>query len=191
MEQNRHTISLEKHLLRKKLKILRKNASEYLLFTASNIIATTLGTYLKKNSIAAYYPIHNEVNVVARLKCLTNKILALPCLENERIVFRRWRLDQELVINKNNKWLIPEPDHAHNEVIIPEIIIVPMLGFDSGLNRLGYGRGYYDKVIKNYPSAISIGLAFSFQKMCSIPTELHDQKLDIIITEKEVIKQCK
>ena len=184
MEQNWHTVSLEKQLLRKKLKIFRESFSEHFRLKASKIIANTLCTYLNQVCVAAYYPVNTEVNVITSLKYITEKILSLPCLENEQIVFRRWYVDQNLVINK---WSIPEPDPEYSEVIIPEIIIVPMIGFDRNLNRLGYGHGYYDKVLKNHPSSISIGLAFSFQEVDAIPTAPHDQKLNIIITEKEVI----
>ena len=73
----------------------------------------------------------------------------------------------------------------------------PMLMFDRKLNRLGYGAGYYDKSIlnlkryfnKKQKNFITIGLAYSEQETRSIPYESHDQKLDFIVTEKEILSK--
>ena len=72
-----------------------------------------------------------------------------------------------------------------------------MLMFDRKLNRLGYGGGYYDKSIYNLrkifyrkeKSFFAIGLAYSEQETKSIPYESHDQKLDFIVTEKEILSR--
>ena len=71
--------------------------------------------------------------------------------------------------------------------IIPDLIFVPLVGFDSNLNRLGYGGGFYDRYFERYAKKkkiIKIGLAFSFQKIKKLPTNKFDKKLDEIITEK-------
>lgn len=52
-----------------------------------------------------------------------------------------------------------------------------MLGFDRKSHRLGYGFGYYEKVLRSYPSALSIGIAFSVQEVENIPAEAHDVAL--------------
>ena len=72
--------------------------------------------------------------------------------------------------------------------VIPEIIIVPLLAFDLKGARIGYGGGYYDRTIealrKNNPNLITIGVAYDGQKVDAVPTEEHDQKLDMVVTEK-------
>lgn len=69
------------------------------------------------------------------------------------------------------------------EPIKLDLVIVPMLGFDKSLNRIGYGGGYYDKLLSQYSSAQKIGVCFESGRVKSIPTEPHDIKLNSIITE--------
>ena len=66
-----------------------------------------------------------------------------------------------------------------------------MIAFDKNLNRLGYGGGYYDRLIKKLSkkkNIIKIGLAFSIQEIDKVPINVNDQKLDYIVTNKNIIK---
>ncbi|CAN5628570.1 5-formyltetrahydrofolate cyclo-ligase [soil metagenome] len=65
-----------------------------------------------------------------------------------------------------------------------DVIIVPMLAFDAKLNRLGYGKGYYDRFLATQPQAVKIGLCFELGHLPSLPIEPHDVPMNIIITEK-------
>jgi len=69
-----------------------------------------------------------------------------------------------------------------------DLVIVPLVAFNRQGNRLGYGGGYYDKFLAKNNCKQAIGLAYSFQEVEELPVEEHDQKLDLIITEKEVIR---
>lgn len=69
-----------------------------------------------------------------------------------------------------------------------DLVVVPLLGFDRSGNRLGYGGGYYDKFLSRNKCKQAIGLGYSFQEVKNLPVEKHDQKLDLIITEREIIK---
>lgn len=69
----------------------------------------------------------------------------------------------------------------------PDIVIVPGLAFDPDFHRLGYGKGYYDRLLKKIKS-IRIGVCFDIQIMEKIPRDGHDQRLDIIITEKRIMR---
>ena len=69
-----------------------------------------------------------------------------------------------------------------------QVVIIPMLAFDRGGNRLGYGAGYYDRFLCRHPHPIKIGIAFSCQQAESIPADKSDVKMDYIITEKGVIR---
>jgi len=65
------------------------------------------------------------------------------------------------------------------------------VAFDKNLNRLGYGGGYYDRLIARFSKKkkiIKIGLALSVQKIDKVPIKIHDQKLDYIVTNKYIIK---
>ena len=69
--------------------------------------------------------------------------------------------------------------------------MVPLVAFDKKLNRLGYGGGYYDRYIeyiKKRKKIIAIGLAFDFQEYKSIPITKFDQKLNYILTNKNILK---
>ena len=70
-------------------------------------------------------------------------------------------------------------------------MIVPLVGFDNNKFRLGYGGGFYDRYIaklSNFKKVLSIGFAFSFQKIKKIPVNKFDQKLNFILTNKGIIK---
>lgn len=64
-----------------------------------------------------------------------------------------------------------------------DVIIVPMLGFDASLQRLGYGGGYYDRFLADQPAAKKIGVCYEIGKIENIPAEPHDVPLDFIVTE--------
>jgi 5-formyltetrahydrofolate cyclo-ligase len=64
-----------------------------------------------------------------------------------------------------------------------ELIMVPGVAFDRTGNRMGRGRGFYDRLLKSTPNATKIGLAYDFQMMDAIPTEPHDVKMNLVITD--------
>lgn len=80
--------------------------------------------------------------------------------------------------------LEPKASLAAADVPAIECVIVPGLAFDRGGARLGRGAGYYDKFLaKLSPRTAKIGIGFSFQMMKSVPTEAHDEKLDLVLTD--------
>lgn len=99
---------------------------------------------------------------------------------------------QAVVIDPSTEWVqhewgVSEPkggqvlteDHNY------DVIIVPVLGFDDQNNRLGLGKGYYDRFLKSQSQAQKIGLAYSWGKVKLLPYESHDIKLDKIVTDTE------
>ena len=94
--------------------------------------------------------------------------------------FFQWSSKEPLSINKYG---IPEP--ISDKVIYPDILLVPIVAFDKYLNRIGYGGGFYDRYIKRIKKnkkIITIGLAFSFQKVKKIKINNYDMKLNFIVT---------
>ncbi|WP_298433984.1 5-formyltetrahydrofolate cyclo-ligase [uncultured Jannaschia sp.] len=69
---------------------------------------------------------------------------------------------------------------------VPDILIAPLVGFDAGCGRLGYGGGFYDRTLAGLRDAQAIGLAFEAQRVDSIPREATDMPLDAVITEARV-----
>lgn len=87
----------------------------------------------------------------------------------------------------NQEWLITEiKDDQPIVAQMFDLILVPMLGFDNQLNRIGYGGGYYDKLLASITTAQKIGVCFEQGHVDKIPVEPHDIKLDVIITESSI-----
>ena len=100
--------------------------------------------------------------------------------------FYEWSFNESLKVSNQG---IPEPDAKKK--VIPDILIVPLVGFDKNKFRLGYGGGFYDRYISkilNIKRVITIGFAFSFQETFEIPTNKFDQKLDSVLTNKGFVK---
>lgn len=143
----------------------------------------------KKISLAGYYPINFEVNVLNFLSKLSKKGIntALPIIiKNYGMVFKAWNTSQSMYLNKYG---IPEPSKS-SKTLKPDVILVPLLAYDQSLNRLGYGAGYYDRALKKLSlqkKILCIGIAFSFQKYSKIPLNKTDYSLDCILTERKII----
>ena len=140
-------------------------------------------------SIGGYYPSNYEIDDLDILDLLEKKNfkVSLPNINKDKQMnFYSWSRNDPLKINKFG---IPEP--VSSKIFYPEILLVPLVAYDSSLNRLGYGGGYYDRYIKKIEKikkVTKIGLAFSFQKISSIPINQYDKKLDFIVTEKEILR---
>ena len=97
--------------------------------------------------------------------------------------FYKWNYLETL---KVNKYGMLEPFTVKNH-IIPDVILVPLIAFDSNNHRLGYGKGYYDKFLNKYlkqnKNILTIGVAFLFQKYDKLPASKYDVKLKYILTE--------
>jgi len=144
---------------------------------------------ITKSTIGGYYPVNFEVDDLEILKRLEkNKFsIALPVVKNNfQMNFYKWSFSDLLKINKYG---IPEP--GSQNIVYPDALLVPLVAFDKNLNRLGYGGGYYDRLIKKISKnkkIIKIGLALSVQEVDKIPVNIYDQKLDYIVTNKHIIK---
>ena len=143
----------------------------------------------KKPSIAGYYPSNFEVNILDLLSqaCKKNFKVGFPVIKKDyKIDFKCWIPNEPLYVNKYG---ILEPK-KQNITFKPDIILVPLVAFDRNLNRIGYGKGYYDRVLKQLSSnkkILTIGMAFSFQEATIIPTNQYDYKLDCILTDRNLI----
>jgi 5-formyltetrahydrofolate cyclo-ligase len=114
--------------------------------------------------------------------------LCLPVIgkPGEALTFRAYRFGDTLI---PGQWGIGTPD-ARKEEVTPDLLLCPLLAFDRGGKRLGYGGGYYDitlKQLREKKSIQAIGLAYAIQEVEEVPAGPFDQKLDAVITEREVI----
>lgn len=184
---------LEKIAIRKKALTNRKNKYfevSYQFFQPLN----KLFKEIKKNkiiSLSLYYPTNYEVSVLKLFELLGKKKIKtlLPIVKkNNKMNFVEWQYLDPLKIN-NFGMLDP---CSQTKFLIPDIMLVPLLAFDSQNNRLGYGKGFYDKYLshflRNKKKITTIGVAFSFQKYNTLPVSKLDIKLDYILTEKGLQK---
>ena len=171
------------------IKIRKKKFDKDLQINLSKFISFLKIDKLNLKSIGGYYPSNYEIDDLDILDLLEKKNfkVSLPIIKKDnQMNFYRWSRNDPLKINKFG---IPEP--LSSKVFYPDILLVPLVAYDSSLNRLGYGGGYYDRYIEKIEKikkVIKIGLAFSFQKISSIPINQYDKKLDFIVTEKEILK---
>lgn len=146
--------------------------------------------------VAAYWPMRSEADPRAIMVALKerNVATALPAMvprgdaQGREIEFRAWSPWQPVVPGGFGT-LVPE---AGAEVIEPTCLIVPLLAFDGGCRRLGYGKGHYDRAItalKSNGPLRTIGIAYAAQGIGLVPTEPHDQALDAIVTENGVLRR--
>lgn len=84
------------------------------------------------------------------------------------------------------KFDVFEPREREYIDYIPEVVVIPGIAFDKSKNRLGHGKGFYDTFLEG-KQAYKIGIAFDFQVIENIPSDPHDVKMDLIITEKRMI----
>jgi len=151
----------------------------------NNIIKILKKEKINNQIIGGYYPYNYEVNAIKILEKFEklNYVVTLPKIKkNSQMDFFYWSTKDPLSINKYG---IPEP--TSNKINYPNILLVPLVAFDKHLNRVGYGGGFYDRYIKKLKKKkkiITIGLAYSFQKVKKIPINKYDIKLDFIVTEK-------
>ncbi|MBR4738980.1 MAG: 5-formyltetrahydrofolate cyclo-ligase [Bacteroidales bacterium] len=131
--------------------------------------------------VLLYWSMADEVQTHAFVEqWYHEKTLLLPCVAGDDLVLRQYTGPQCMVAGE--QFGIGEPSGpvwtALDEV---ELIVVPGVAFDTGGNRMGRGRGFYDRLLKSTPRAVKIGVAYGFQILDEIPVEPHDVKMDIVI----------
>jgi len=143
----------------------------------------------KDKNIAIYFPNSYEVNVLKILEVEYFKKFnfLLPIIKKNNLMkFYKWKKNEVLLINKYG---ILEP--VETKETIPSIVLLPLLAYDKNKNRIGYGKGFYDKFLNKFlktrKKILTIGVAFSFQKHHKLPNNNKDYKLNYIITEKGIV----
>jgi 5-formyltetrahydrofolate cyclo-ligase len=183
MEQA-NNIQILKNQIRTQLKEKREHVSAQNILKFSNRISLSFLEIIKNNnfnSIMSYCSFQNEVdtnfinNEILKMK----KILILPKIENNKIIPVREKILLDL---KKNSFGIHEPCGLFYTDRI-DMIIVPGIGFDKNGNRIGFGKGFYDRFLKNYKTTLKIALAFEFQILNNIPNEEHDIKINRLVSE--------
>jgi 5-formyltetrahydrofolate cyclo-ligase len=137
--------------------------------------------------VASYLPVGSEADPhdVMALAQNLGKPLVLPCLTAREapLVFRFWTMGDPTETAPGG---FQQP-LSSQMILEPDLILLPMLGFDHQGNRIGQGSGHYDRALELRPSALRIGIAWSVQEVSAIPADPWDVPLDAILTEAEWI----
>jgi 5-formyltetrahydrofolate cyclo-ligase len=139
-------------------------------------------------TVAGYQKTGSEVGADAILTAANapDVMTALPFIgaRGDAMRFKLWR-SGTVLLKSPYGFLQPGEDAPE---AAPDIILVPLLGFDRDMNRIGQGAGHYDRIFTLFPNALRIGLAWSCQEISAIPIDPWDMPLDAVLTEKEWIK---
>ena len=149
----------------------------------------TLFSPFGKSLVGAYWPFRREYNVLAFLEWLTGRRheVALPVVLGKGLPleFRRWTPDMEMV---SGVYDIPYP--ASGAAVKPDILIIPMVGFDQAGYRLGYGGGFYDRTIAAAATKpLCVGTGFALGRLDTIYPLPHDIPMDHVVTEKGLYRR--
>jgi len=140
--------------------------------------------------VSGFSPIKTEFNPVPLMRKFgeAGASLALPVVAGRGLplVMRAWKFGDEMA---SGVWGIREPKASAPEVF-PDILLVPLAAFDRNGHRIGYGAGHYDRTIarlRDMKKIAAIGVCFAVQEIERVPATPFDQRLDLVLTESEVI----
>ncbi|HEV2701248.1 MAG TPA: 5-formyltetrahydrofolate cyclo-ligase [Steroidobacteraceae bacterium] len=134
--------------------------------------------------LGVYWPIRGEIDLrdFARGHVEAGGMVGLPVVVQDAapVEFWRWRPGVPL---KRGHWNIPVP--PDRDPLHPDVLVVPLVGFDAGRYRLGYGGGFYDRTLAAAnPRPRTIGIAFADAELDTIHPQPHDIPMDVIVTER-------
>ena len=140
--------------------------------------------------VSAFHPIREEPDILALLEALAEEghATALPVVagRGRHLTFRLWRPGEPTLRGGMG---IPEPLESA-PASEPDLLFVPLACFDRRGHRIGYGAGYYDRSLARLRATKTIhavGVAYGVCEVATVPYEAHDQRLDVIVTERETI----
>jgi 5-formyltetrahydrofolate cyclo-ligase len=141
--------------------------------------------------VSGFMPLKSEINPLPLMRKLADKgaRLALPVVagRGEPLIMRAFAFGDPLVAGV---WGIRAP-RPEAPAVEPDILIVPLLAFDRRGHRRGYGAGYYDMTIhalRAKKPVVAVGIAFAAQEVDAIPITPRDARLDLVLTEREVVE---
>lgn len=185
---------LSKDQIRQEILRIRNSLSENEIVSNSNIISRKVIStkeFKKSPSIGIYYPIGSEVKTfeIIKYSLATKKTIGLPrIIDSNRIVFFKIMENSfdDIKITKGKYGIL---ENSMSDSIIEEmdLLIIPGIAFDLQGNRIGYGKGYYDRFLSKRKANYIIGLAFENQIINKIPKTGYDIPVNILFTEKRII----
>jgi 5-formyltetrahydrofolate cyclo-ligase len=140
--------------------------------------------------VSGFMAMRTEINPLPLMRKLAEAgaQVALPAIKGRGhpLIMRAYKFGDALA---RGQWGIREPMPEAGEVA-PDILLVPLAAFDRAGHRIGYGAGYYDMTIhalRARKHIAAVGLAFAAQEIAAVPATPRDERLDFVLTEREVI----
>ncbi len=138
-------------------------------------------------SVSFFWPFKGEPDLRQWMAVVTAKggttLLPVVIAKGQPLVFRSWKTGEKL---EPGVWNIPVPTNGTE--CVPDIVIAPVVGFDTACFRLGYGGGFFDRTLARFRhSLLAIGVGYEQQSIASIRPQPHDIPMDIVVTEHRVL----
>jgi len=140
--------------------------------------------------VSGFMPMKTEINPLPLMRKLADAGagLALPAIagRGKPLIMHAWKFGDPF---KSGQWGIREPV-PEAPAVDPDVLIVPLACFDRAGHRIGYGAGYYDRTIhrlRGLKKVVAIGIAFAAQEIARVPASEWDERLDLVLTERDVI----
>ena len=166
----------------------RKGGGEAARAARDHLLASRLHTGARV--ISGYRPIRTEIDPTPLMAALhaADHRLCVPVIEREGLPlsFREWHPGAEMVAGAFGAEIPAEGDWLE-----PNLLLVPLVAFDSAGRRLGYGGGFYDRTLAGLRArrrTLAIGLAYAAQEVEAVPHDATDQTLDAVVTEHGLIR---
>lgn len=186
--------NMEKQQIRSEILNIRSNMSTEECCRKSHEICSRLirtELYQKANVIYAYMAFKYEVDLTELIEeaLKDQKQIAIPKITDGKMLFYYPEMNQQGEFQTESGYFkIKEPTSDAAKAQEPDVILFPGVAFDRSLNRIGYGKGFYDSYMQTIQKTgvISIGIAYECQLVSEIPTDPHDYRLDYILTEENL-----
>jgi 5-formyltetrahydrofolate cyclo-ligase len=140
--------------------------------------------------VSGFMPLKTEISPLPLMRRLADAgaQLALPVIDGrcKPLILRAFAFGDALA---SGQWGIREPK-ADAPDVEPDILLVPLLAFDRRGHRIGYGAGYYDMTIarlRGFKPVVAAGIAYACQEIGEVPVTPRDARLDLVLTEREII----
>lgn len=182
--------TVDKQQLRRDCLTRRDQLDPALRAAAAEALVARMPALPAGAAIAGYWPIRSEIDPRPLMHHLAavGHILALPAVATDGVTLQFRRYTPGMALEPASFGLSVPPEAAG--LVDPDVLLVPLAGFDRTGHRLGYGAGHYDRALAQLISVrprFTIGLAFAAQAVDAVPAEPHDRPLDAILTEAGLI----
>ncbi|MCM1518351.1 MAG: 5-formyltetrahydrofolate cyclo-ligase [Pseudoflavonifractor sp.] len=179
---------MDKHDIRQEMRQRKSRLTDWERRARAEMIfrrVVGIPRFATARNVLAYHALPDEVPTADILRrCAAVKELFLPRVHGDTLEILPYRPD----MMQRGSFQIMEPmGHDTVDVRMMDVIIVPGVAFDRAGNRVGRGKGYYDRLLESHGDAVLIGIGYDFQLVEGIESEPHDVRMDYIVTDKEII----